>query len=247
MTHVRWGKITAILLIVLAVLALVADRGGQLAVERVAAGRMKTTLSTPERPNVDLGGFPFLDELLRGKFRHVILDVTDADGGKVRIARLHADLHGVRRHGDGVSADSISGDGLITYAAVNEAAAPLNVEFGGNGLVRITAEVTVLGRELTASAYGHPRIEGETLVVKPEKVSTSETGDAGLAARAVPDIRVPLRDIPPNLIITLDPQADGIHFSFTGDDVQLSSKDHSAFGPALPAARLKRLPEPFVA
>jgi hypothetical protein len=224
----RPGKILVIIVIVLAVLSMVADRGGQLAAERVVAGKMKTTLGTPNRPEIDLGGFPFLSELIRGKFRHVILDVTDADGGKVQIARVHADLHGVRRHGDGVTVDSISGDGLITYAAVSEAAKPARVEFGGSGLVRLTAEVTVLGRELTASASGRPSIEGETLVIKPEKVNTSETGDAGLAARAVPDIRVPLRDVPPNLIITLDPQADGIHFSFTGSDVQLSSKDRTA-------------------
>jgi hypothetical protein len=226
----RPGKIAAIIVIVLVVLGMVADRGGQLAAERVVAGKMKSTLASPDRPEVDLGGFPFLTELLEGKFRHVVIDLTNADGGKVQLARVHADLHGVRHHGDGITVDSISGDGLITYAAVTEAAKPMRVEFGGSGLVRITAEVTVLGRELTASASGRPRIDGETLVITPEKVNTSETGDAGLAARAVPDIRVALRDIPPNLIITLDPRADGIHFSFRGNDVTLSSADHSAGG-----------------
>lgn len=243
----RLGKITVIVLIVLAVLALVADRGGQLAVERVAAGRIKTTLSTPDRPNVDLGGFPFLTELMRGRIRHAVIDVVDADGGKVQIARLHADLHGVSRHGDGITTEQISGDGLITYDALTEAAKPLRVDFGGSGLVRITTEVTVLGRELTASASGRPRIEGETLLIKPEQVDISETGDAGIAARQVPDIRVPLRDVPPNLNVTLDPQADGLHFSFSGDNVALSSKDQSAAGPALPVARLPRALVPFVA
>lgn len=243
----RLGKITVILLIVLAVLALVADRGGQLAVERVAAGRIKTTLSTPDRPNVDLGGFPFLTELMRGRIRHAVIDVVDADGGKVQIARLHADLHGVSRHGDGITAEQISGDGLITYDALTEAAKPLRVDFGGSGLVRITTVVTVLGRELTASASGRPRIDGETLLIKPEQVDISETGDAGIAARQVPDIRVPLRDVPPNLNVTLDPQADGLHFSFSGDNVALSSKDQSAAGPALPVARLPRALVPFVA
>jgi hypothetical protein len=244
---VRSGKITVIVLIVLAVLALVADRGGQLATERVVAGRMKTTLATPDRPNVDLGGFPFLPELVRGEIRHAVIDVVDADGGKVQIARLHADLHGVTRHGDGITAEQISGDGLITYDALTAAAKPLRVDYGGSGLVRITTEVTVLGRELTASASGRPRIEGETLVISPEQVSTSETGDAAIAARQVPDIRVRLRDIPPNLTVTLDPEADGLHFSFTGSNVTLTSKDHSAAGPARPAARLHRGPAPLAA
>jgi hypothetical protein len=226
----RPGKVIAIIVIVLGVLGMVADRGGQLAAERVVAGKMKSTLSTPDRPDVDLGGFPFLSELISGKFRHVVIDLTDADGGKVQIARLHADMHGVKQQGDGVRIDSIRGDGLITYAALSDAAKPMTVDFGGSGLVRITAEVTVLGRDLTASASGRPHIEGQTLVIKPEKVSTSETGDAGAAARAVPEIRVPIRDIPANLIITLDPQADGVHFSFTGSGVQLSSQDRTAAG-----------------
>jgi LmeA-like phospholipid-binding len=243
---VRPGKLTVIVLIVLAVLALVADRGGQLAAERVVAGRIKTTLSSSARPNVDLGGFPFLTELVRGKLRHVVVDVTDADGGKVQIARLHADLHGVTRQGDGIHAEQISGDGLITYDALTDAAKPLHVDFGGPGLVRITAEVTVLGRELTASASGRPSIEGETLLIKPEQVNSSETGDAAIAARQVPQIRVPLRDVPPNLNITLDPEADGVHFSFSGSNVQLSGKDHSAAA-ALPAARPRRPAVPLSA
>ena len=241
----RPGKIAVIIVIVLAVLGMVADRGGQLAAERVVAGKMKSTLGTPDRPDVDLGGFPFLTELVRGKFRHVVIDLANADGGKVQIARVHADLHGVRQHGNGVSVDEINGNGLITYAAVSEAAKPVQVDFGGSGLIRMSAEVRVLGRDLTATASGRPRIEGQTLVISPEKVSTSETGDAALAARAMPDIRVPLRDVPPNLIITLDPQADGIHFTFTGSDVQLASKDQTAAGPQLPAARTRSVPVPL--
>ena len=72
----RRAKPWIITLIVLAVLALVADRGGQLAVERIAAGSMQDALSTPGRPEVDLGGFPFLPELISQRFDDVTVDMV---------------------------------------------------------------------------------------------------------------------------------------------------------------------------
>ncbi len=228
----RRAKPWIIALIVLAVLALVADRGGQLAVERIAAGKMQDALATPDRPDVDLGGFPFLSELISQHFSDVTVDLKDADAGKVLVALVHAELGGVKRQGSGIHADDITGNGRIDYPALTRAAkesgAPVQVSFGGNGLVALTAEVTVAGREFTATALGRPRIEGNILIVKPERVSTSLGGDAGSAAGLVPEIRVPLRDIPKNLQIVLDPQDDGIRFTFTGQDVQLATADSTA-------------------
>lgn len=226
----RKGKRLVIALVVLAVLALVADRGGQLAIERVAAGRMQEALASPNRPKVDLGGFPFLSELISQRFRDVSIDVTDADAGKVMVARVHAELGGVQREGTGVHADEIEGEGLVTYAALTTAAkevagVPIQISFGGDGLVSVTAEVTVGGRAFEATASGKPRIEGTMLIVKPERATTSLGGNANAVAQLVPEIRVPLRDIPRNLKIVLIPSEDGVRFTFTGQDVQLASAD----------------------
>lgn len=230
----RKGKRLVVALVVLAVLALVADRGGQLAIERLAAGRMQDALASPNRPKVDLGGFPFLSELISQRFSDVVIDVTDADAGKVMVARVHAELGGVQRAGNGVHADEIEGEGLITYAALTTAAkeaggpVPVQVSFGGDGLVALTAEVTVGGRAFTATASGRPRIEGNVLIVKPEQATTSLGGNANAAAQLVPEIRVPLRDIPKNLDIVLIPSEDGVRFTFTGEDVQLAAADSTA-------------------
>lgn len=224
------SKRLVIALVVLAVLALVADRGGQLAIERVAAARMQDALGTPESPDVDLGGFPFLSELISQKFRDVVVDLVDADAGKVKVASVHAELTGVERQGSGVHADGIEGDGLITYAALTEAAkesgAPVQVAFGGDGLVAIVAQVKVGDREFSAQASGRPRIEGNVLIIKPERVSTSAGGAA--SAALVPEIKIPLRDVPRNLQIVLEPAEEGVRFTFTGRDVQMASTDSTA-------------------
>lgn len=222
----RRGKGITILLTVLVVLGLAADRGGQLALERLAASRIQDAVATPTRPQVDLGGFPFLGELFSRRFSDVTVELTQADGGTLRVARVRAELHGVRERGGGVHAESVSGEGLISYAALSAAVAPLRAAFGGTGLVAVTTEVKVLGRELTASAAGRPRIEGNVLVVKPERAATSV--GAGARTAAVPEIRIALRDIPANLTIVLLPGPDGIRFTFTGRDVQLVSADSTS-------------------
>jgi hypothetical protein len=202
---------------------LVADRGAKLAVERVAARHIQNSLDTDKRPSVDMGGFPFLPDLIRNKFDHVTVDMVGASGGKVNLAHVHADLHGVRKQGDGVHADSISGEGIIDYDALSAAASPLQVAYGGAGLIQVTAQVKVLGRAVSASASGRPRIEGSKLIVKPERAATSVTGDAGTAAAEVPEVTVPLRDVPPNLDIVLNPSPDGVDFTFSGSNVQLTA------------------------
>jgi hypothetical protein len=230
----RAKKAIIIATVVVVVGTLVADRGAKLGLERVAAGRIQNSMDTAKRPSVDLGGFPFLPELIERKFDHVTVDMVGASGGKVTVSRIHADLHGVRQEGNGVHADSISGDGSIGYDALTTAAAPLRVSYGGDGLIQVTAQVTVLGRALSASASGRPRIDGNTLIVKPERAANSITGDAGTAASEVPEVQVPLRDIPAHLKIVLNPTADGVDFTFSGSDVQLSAKSTKS-GSSAPA------------
>lgn len=228
----RRAKPWIIALVVIAVLTLVADRGGQLAIERIAAGRMQDALSTPDRPEVDLGGFPFLPELISQHFGDVTVDIEDADAGKVMVARVHAELKGVERAGSGAHADEITGEGRIDYPAITQAAKdagiPIDqVSYGGDGLIAITAAVTVAGREFTATASGRPRIEGNTLFIKAERAATSLGGSTS-AVGVVPEIRIPLRDIPENLKIVLSPTEEGVNFTFNGRDVQLASADSTA-------------------
>lgn len=221
----RKPKFWVISAVLLVVLALVGDRGAQFALERVVAGQIQDALATPSKPSVDLGGFPILAELIAQKLDRVEVDIRNGDAGKVRFEHVHAVLTGVKQQGGGIQADSISGGGLVGYAAISASAKPLKVGFGGDGLVEVTAAVKVLGQDYSASAAGRPRIDGSTLVIKPAKVTSNTGGDAGALAKQIPEVRIKLRDIPAGLKIVLNPTEAGVEFSFIGEDVFLSSTD----------------------
>lgn len=229
----RRPKFWVVSTLLLLVLALVVDRGAQFAFERVVAGQIQDAMTTPSKPSVDLGGFPILAELLAGKLDRVEVDIRDGDAGKVQIERVHAVLTGVKQRGGGVQADSIAGEGLVTYAAIAASAKPLKVGYGGDGLVELTFASQGLGAGVEVKAAGRPRIDGNTLVVKPERAS-SGGGDLSALAKQIPDVRIRLRTIPPGLKIVLNPSEAGVEFSFTGENVFLASRDSTALGAPSP-------------
>ncbi len=235
-------KVLTFLVLGVALLAVVGDRGGKMLLERIAAGRMQESLDTSERPDVSLGGFPFLPDLVKRKFGTVEISMRDADAGRIRVARVDAVLHGVKQEGAGVQADSITGDGLITYAAMGAAAreitkVPATFSYGGDGLLKMTAGVVVLGQDLSASASSRPRIDGDLLIIKPEKVSSAGLDEDTTAAGVgkLPEIKIPLRDVPKGLEIDLNPTEDGMEFSFRGKNVFLASADSTAQAAGAPA------------
>lgn len=223
----RSPKFWTITLLVIVVLLVVADRGGKYFAENLVKDRIQESLSTPDKPSVTLGGFPFLTQLIGNKFDRVEVDVKDADAGKVEVKHVHAVLTGVERAGDGANVDSIAGDGLINYAEASKAADPFVVAYGGPGLVKITGRVNYGGATRTASATGKPLIQNNQLIFKAQKVSSDLPGEVAVAG-LVPDVKIPLREIPKGLRITLNPTEAGIEFSFDGENLALSSKDMTA-------------------
>jgi hypothetical protein len=197
--------------------------------ENVVKDQVQKSLATEDKPSVSLGGFPFLTQLLGQKFQRVEVDITGADAGRVRVEHVHAVLTGVKRAGDGALVDSLSGGGLITYADATAAARPFAVSYGGSGLVKLTGKVTFAGQTRSVSASGKPRIQGNQLIIKPENVSSPDVpGGGAQIAGLVPDIKIPLRQIPAGLTIKINPTEAGIEFSFDGENLELSSKDITA-------------------
>lgn len=222
----RTPKFWTITVIVLVGLLLVADRGGQYVVQRIVADQVQKSLSTPDAPDVDIKGFPFLPQLISQKFDDVEVQARGADAGQIEVERISAVLLGVERAGSGAQVEDLSGSGRISYAAATKAARGYTVSYGGNNLVKVTGEARVAGQTRTASASGRPRIDGNELVIRIEKVSVD--GTAAPVAGLIPDIRYPLREIPRGLKIKIDPTEAGIEFSFDGQDLMLSSQDITA-------------------
>src|SRR5438045_2962768 len=103
------GKRLGIAFVLVALLLVVADRGGQIAIERVVAGQLQDKLRSPKEPSVDIAGFPFLPQLITRDFDDVTLSVRDADAGGVRVARIDAHLLGVTQSGGGARVRNVDG------------------------------------------------------------------------------------------------------------------------------------------
>jgi hypothetical protein len=105
------------------------------------ADRIRATEQLSGRPGVDIGGFPFLTQVVGGRYDDVRVTFTGLVRGGLRVARLLVELHGARvplraivgGHVDGVRVDHGSAVLFITYPdlEVSLRAQPLMVRYGG--------------------------------------------------------------------------------------------------------------------
>ncbi|HST82419.1 MAG TPA: DUF2993 domain-containing protein [Kineosporiaceae bacterium] len=120
-----------ILIVILVLLAVAADRAAWWFAERSIAQEIQNTQNLSARPDVTVGGFPFLTQALRGRYKEIDADLRDPDvEGGLKIDTLKITLRGVRvatgdlinRRVDEVPVDSASAVATISFAALNAAA-----------------------------------------------------------------------------------------------------------------------------
>lgn len=219
------------LLVVLVVLAL-AGVGADRVAHRVATDEAEQQLVAEgfSDPQVDVGGFPFLTQLLSRDFDSVDVESASVERDGLRAEDLTATASRVSAPSGGpVTVGSLSGEATVTYAEVRRRVGlpGLELEQAGDRRVRLTRDVTVLGRTLSVTAVGRVRAEGRHLRVEATGYELADGGTVGgdLEALLADELSVtyPLRDLPDGLSverITAGP--DGFVVVVTGEDVDLS-------------------------
>ncbi len=133
----RWGRRLLIVFIVLLVivggLLVVADRVAASVAERTISDEISKELVAQEikssPPEVVVGGFPFLTQVLSGEYQSIKISLRDLEGNVegegVRVPRLDVDARDVTapletiRSGQGdVVAQTVDGTATISYASV---------------------------------------------------------------------------------------------------------------------------------
>jgi hypothetical protein len=151
------GRRALLILVILLGLAVLLDWGARLATERIAEQRFQSSQNLSERPDISIGGWPFLTQLAARKFRDVRVHATGlvvhTDGNDVRIQTLDARLHGVVPGGDLASAhaDSATGTVLVTYPDLSKVVG-VDLSYAGGDKIRASKTVTVLGQKIDVSA-----------------------------------------------------------------------------------------------
>jgi hypothetical protein len=217
-----------VLLVVLGALAVAADRASLALAERAVAEQLRTNEALATTPSVDLGGFPFLAQVLSGRYdeMRVVAEGVQRDG--LRVEELDVTVRGLRAQlgdvlaGDvtALPVDGLRATALVTYAELARRTGLVGVTVQAVGdAVRVTAKVTVLGRTYTASAVSSLALHGGVLTFRARTARVvGGAGDAltTLVAQALA-FRVPVGELPFGLSL------DGVELTRDGLRLQASS------------------------
>ena len=191
-------KLLLAFVLVLATLYVAADFGARALADAGVSKELQSSLRLSTRPDVSLGGFPFIPKLVSGHFDTVTATARGFSVGGVRFARVDLTLHDVKTstwhvlRGADTKIAVGGGEGTATMTAADASAAlkdagfPIEVKFEG-GKVRVHA-VRVSGPSGTSFVVT-PTIRHGVLIL------------LGLGNFGGP-VRLPLPDVVPGLLYT---------------------------------------------
>ena len=165
----------AILVLLVVGLLIVADRVAVLAAERDVASRIEASEHLSSRPDVHIGGFPFLTQLVRGHYDDVEVTVHDLHAGPLPIDHVTAKLSGARvpfadvlnQDIGEILTDQVKAEVLLSYDDLNNSLHTDHVRLsqGRGGRVHVAASADVAGTTLSAGADVPAKIDGSALTI----------------------------------------------------------------------------------
>lgn len=229
-------RVLLVLLVVLGALFVVVDRVAVAIAENEVGDRIAQQADLPGPPEVDITGFPFLTQAFRGRYDRVEVTATDVPAGELRLDRLDATLRGVHvplseaLSGDvtRVPVEQIDARALVGYAELSQRSGDrqLTVSAGTGSRVRVTGNVEVLGRTLSAVAVSRVEVVDGAIVVTAEEFEVGNEAADEVITRALRgrfDITVPVTGLPYGLRVTgLGVEPDGVVVRANAVDTVLS-------------------------
>ncbi|MFE4331498.1 DUF2993 domain-containing protein [Streptomyces sp. NPDC056831] len=224
-------RILLVAVVVLGGIFVAVDRAAVYFAESEVEGRVQVTGATIGSTDVSIKGFPFLTQVAGDQLDEVDVKITgietDANGRRIRISRMNAALHEVKL-ADGYSsatAARATGTAVISYEDLTKAASDgVVVEYGGNGKVKVTGTVDILGNPLSRSVLSTVTlVDGHTLKVHADKVPGKGIPGLEGLVREKTDFEREVGGLPSGLKLEkIQPTADGLEISVTGTDVRLA-------------------------
>lgn len=218
----RWKRrlliIAAVLLVVLGVLLVVADRVAVGVAERAIAEQLRRRVAQQQveagPPEVEVGGFPFLTQALAGQYQSISIRLFDVrgqvNGKNVNLPQLDVEARDVAasldtiRSGQGdVVAQTMTGTATISYGSVEKLIDRPGVQLAErNGKLVVTAAVNVLGQEFVLNGIAKLVVTNNVIQVRFDEL-TAQGLPANDAAKAAVSryaqqlsVDVPLPELP---------------------------------------------------
>nr|WP_230415006.1 DUF2993 domain-containing protein [Micromonospora tarapacensis] len=236
-----------VLLLVLAGLLAIADRVAATMAERTIADEVRQQVAEQSAqsspPEVEVGGFPFLTQVLDGRYERISIRLRDVRGSvlgdAVALPSLDVDARNVRasldtlRTGQGeVVAETVNGTGTIEYQSLAALLDRDGLTLGErDGQLAVTAPVDVLGQRLTVTGTADIVVgEQGQIALKFDDLDAEGLPDVPLAralvnnfARSI-SVDVPLPELPFQLTVReVRPQPQGLTVTADARDVPINS------------------------
>jgi hypothetical protein len=214
-------RLVVVLLVLLGLLVVV-DRVTLHLAEKAVAEQARTSGGLSTTPKVTAHGFPFLTQVLRGRYDRIDLQVTDLDRGGVRMKELDATLRGAEVPlGDalGGKVEAIPVQGLdatavVTYAELAHRSGIVGLRITPEGdKVRVTGRVSVLGQGVQASALSRVSLRNGRIALRATSLKVLGQSSPALvnALAGALDVLVPVGTLPYGLKLTdLQVRPDGL-------------------------------------
>lgn len=163
--------------VVIVGLLVAGDFGFRAYAERRFSGQVQEGLGTRERPDLDLGGFPFALAMARGKLPSARVEAEGVSNEGLRVERVRIDLRSVTfdagavlsGRAETVRAESGSGSATVT---AEDLTAYINMQ-GYPGRISFAADVATVDSSfagIVVKATGPLSVRDGTLVFEPERV-----------------------------------------------------------------------------
>lgn len=236
-----------VLLLVLVGLLVVADRIASGVAERAIGDQVRQELTRQDasaaRPEVEVGGFPFLTQVLDGTYERIIIRLRDVkgtvEGNSVSLPVLDVDARNVTasldtiRSGQGdVRAERVDGTGTVSYESLATLLDRPGLKLSEqDGKLMVTAPLEILGVSLTVTGAAEVTVNEEGKVA----LRFSDLDAEGLpnlpAARLLLNnyarsisINVPLPELPFQLTLReVRPTPEGLAVTADAQDVPINS------------------------
>ncbi|MFY1634463.1 DUF2993 domain-containing protein [Solwaraspora sp. WMMB335] len=246
----RWARrllaVAVVLLLILAIMLVAADRVAVAYAERAVADQIDQQIAAQQieasTAEVSIGGFPFLTQVAAGRYRSVSIVLRDVsaavDGNSVRLPVLDVDARDVRapldvlRTGQGeVTAASVAGTATVAYDTVVQLIGQPGLQLSEqDGRLGVTAPVEILGQRITLTGTAElETADGEVLLrfddLDAEELPGNEAARAFVNAYAQQiSIAVPLPTLPFDLDLQeVRAEPAGLVISATARDVPLNT------------------------
>jgi hypothetical protein len=227
----RAARRLLIVVVVIVGLLVALDRIGNVVAERLAADTIQSNQHLPNRPDVNITGFPFLSQLATGDFDKVIVSDSNVPirGGSLhlQLSSIQITLHQLHIARDLSSVHAKVADAVATmsYAELGRALGGVRIRYAGNDRITASKSISIGGQRISGNVSARVRVANDTLTFGQTRVShvNNLVAQAVAVLQQVFAVHLPLRGIPFEVKVrSLQVDKAGLHLALVGRNLAYS-------------------------